>query len=86
MFDLHTDDVPRACWKELRSLSEPLANHLDIKPTVHEWLLERQLIEVTEGRHHSYRLTHLGQKVIERGRFAPPIRIRTLIAESVRAA
>ena len=86
MFDLYTDDVPRACWKELRSLSEPVTNHLDIKPVAHKWLLDRQLIETVEDRRNACRVTHLGQKVIERGRFAPPIRIRTRIVESVRAA
>ena len=86
MFDLYADDVPRACWKELRSVSELVINHLDIKPAAHEWLLERQLIETVADRRYACRVTHLGQKVIERGRFAPPIRIRTRIVESVRAA
>ena len=79
MFDLYTDDVPRLCWKELRSLCEPVTNHLDLKPAAHEWLLERQLIEAVEGRRHGCRITHLGQMLIERGQFAPPIRIRTRI-------
>ena len=86
MFDLVTEDVPRAYWKELRSLCVPAIKHPAIRPAAHEWLLERKLIETVEGERCGCRVTHLGQKVIERGRFAPPIGIRTRIVESVRAA
>jgi hypothetical protein len=73
-------------WKELRSLSEPASRRQGIEPTAYEWLLDRELIEAVEGRRHRHRVTHLGHKVIERGRFAPPIRIRKRIVWSVRAA
>lgn len=86
VFDLDTADVPRVYWKELRSLSEPATKHLGIEPRAHEWLLERGLIETVESQRPCHRVTRLGQKVIERGRFAPPIRIRKRIVESFRAA
>jgi hypothetical protein len=81
VFELDTEDVPRVHWKELRSLSGPATKQLGIESKGPEWLLERGLIETGEGRRHRYRVTQLGQEVIERGPIAPPIRIRKRIVE-----
>jgi hypothetical protein len=86
VFDLDTDDVPRVYWKELRSLSGWPTKQLGIESEAPKWLLEQGLIENVEDPRQRHRVTHLGQKVIERGRFAPPIRIRKRILEPSRAA
>ena len=83
MFDLEHDDVIGHYWRGLNSLrsaqseGEPLAKHPGVGRTIAEWLLERGLIEIVDNpRYRSfgpcYRLTALGDAVVERGQRAKP--------------
>ena len=84
MFDFDKDDVPGRYWTALRSFSnsinafEPLAKRgRGVGPKTAEWLLERGLIETGENPRYSYsgfgacyRVSELGWRVLDRGRWA----------------
>jgi len=83
VFDLERDDVTGHYWKGLNSLrsafseGEPLAKHPGVGPKIAEWLLQRGLIETVENPRYRtfgpcYRVSKLGDAVIERGQRAKP--------------
>ena len=86
VLDLICDDVPRVQWRALRFIGRPVHEPLSVEPAVFDWLLLQGLVEKGSSRPYGLHLTRLGQKVIERGRFAPPLRVRGQQVRAVRAA